>query len=191
MFEGAVFCPTCGARRARSEPESAEAECPGCKAVMQRLELGSTPLLECTACDGIWMDAEVFERLCADKESQAAVLHRFTGTSAAPADRITYRPCARCGKLMNRVNFGRLSGNVVDVCKGHGTYLDPGELHRIVEFIRSGGLDRGRARQLEELRDQERQLRNAEARLARGRGRADPQGSIQGWNPWTFMIGDD
>ena len=32
--------------------------------------------------------------------------------------------------MMNRMNFGRLSGTVVDVCSGHGTFLDAGELHR-------------------------------------------------------------
>ena len=43
--------------------------------------------------------------------------------------------------MMNRVNFGRLSGTVIDVCRGHGTFLDGGELHAIVTFIH-----RGRAR---------------------------------------------
>jgi hypothetical protein len=32
--------------------------------------------------------------------------------------------------MMNRVNFGRLSGTVVDVCRGHGTYLDAGNCIR-------------------------------------------------------------
>ena len=77
--------------------------------------------------------------------------------------------------MMNRVNFGRLSGTIVDVCKGHGTFLDPGELHRIVKFIRSGGLERARARQLEELKDQERKVRDAESRAARDRGQGDRQ----------------
>ena len=41
---------------------------------------------------------------------------------------------------MNRVNFARMSGVIVDACRGHGTYLDAGELHRIVKFIQSGGV---------------------------------------------------
>lgn len=190
IFDGAAYCPRCGARRARAEHDEVEAGCPGCKAPLRRLTVGSTALLECRDCDGIWMDAEAFEHLCADKEAQVAVLHRVAGKPAPPAGRVTYRPCARCGKIMNRVNFGRLSGTVVDVCKGHGTYLDPGELHRIVDFIQSGGLDRARARQIEELREQERNVRDAEARLARQRGKSDPHGSIRGWDKWTFMIGE-
>jgi Zn-finger nucleic acid-binding protein len=190
MFQGAKFCPRCGARAARSEQEGAAARCPGCKAALQRLEVGSTLLLECGKCDGVWMDADVFERLCADKEAQAAVLHQFGPRTGTPAERVKYRPCPRCGKMMNRVNFGRLSGTIVDVCRGHGTYLDHGELNRIVEFIHSGGLDRARARQLEDLKDQERKVREAETRLARGRGKTDPHGSL-GLRSWTFMIGED
>jgi hypothetical protein len=47
----------------------------------------------------------------------------------------------------------------VDVCKGHGTLLDAGELHLIVKFIQAGGLDRARQRQIEELKDAEAHLR--------------------------------
>ena len=64
---------------------------------------------------------------------------------------------------MNRLNFGRLSGAIVDVCRGHGTFLDAGELHRIVRFIQGGGLDRARQRQLDDLKDEERRLRAAQS----------------------------
>ena len=158
---------------------------------MQRVAVGSTALLECDACDGVWVDADVFEALCADKEAQAAAIHRFDRGRTSTAERVRYRPCARCGKMMNRVNFGRLSGTIVDVCKGHGTFLDPGELHRIVVFIQSGGLERARTHQLEELKEQERKLRDVEARAARERRKADPHGSSSDWTSWTFMIGDD
>ena len=53
-----------------------------------------------------------FERLCASRESQAAVLHgsaaRHPVTTAPQPTR--YRPCLRCGTMMNRMNFGRRSG---------------------------------------------------------------------------------
>jgi Zn-finger nucleic acid-binding protein/RNA polymerase subunit RPABC4/transcription elongation factor Spt4 len=191
MFDGTAFCPKCGTRRARSEQDDVQARCSGCSKAMQRLQIGTTILLECTSCDGLWVDADTFEALCADKEAQAAVLHQYNARTPVKGDRVKYRPCARCGKMMNRVNFGRLSGIVVDVCKGHGTYLDPGELHAIVAFIQSGGLDRARARQLEELKEQERRMREAEHKLARERGKADPQRSTAGWTVWTFMVGDE
>jgi Zn-finger nucleic acid-binding protein len=191
MFEGTAFCPRCGARRERAEGEDAAARCPGCKAPLQQVQLGSTRLLECATCDGIWVDAAVFERLCADKEAQAAVLHKFGGRGAPSSDRVKYRPCVRCGKMMNRVNFGRLSGTIVDVCKGHGTYLDPGELHRIVAFIQDGGLERARTRQLEEIKERERELRDAESRQARDRGRSELAGSRPTWISWNIMVGEE
>jgi Zn-finger nucleic acid-binding protein len=166
MFDGATFCPHCGARSARREAATVGGRCPGCGADLQRLTLGDTTLLECAACDGVWMDADEFERMCADRQMQTAVLHRFGPRGTAPARPVRYRHCVRCRKMMNRVNFGRMSGTVVDVCRGHGTFMDTGELHRIVEFIRGGGLDRARELQIEELKEQEQRLLEAERRAA-------------------------
>lgn len=67
---------------------------------------------------------------------------------------VRYMPCPLCHASMNRVNFGRVSGVIVDVCKAHGTWFDPGELTGIVAFAAAGGLERTRARELEEERDQ-------------------------------------
>jgi Zn-finger nucleic acid-binding protein len=159
MFAGAAFCEKCGARRVRGEAEDTAAQCPACRNLLQQVSIGPTKLLECGRCDGVWVDAEVFERLCADKAAQAAALHRLAGRpSATTAGPVKYRPCPRCGKMMNRVNFGKLSGAVVDVCKGHGTFLDPGELHQVVAFIQGGGLERARTQQIEELRAEQRNL---------------------------------
>jgi Zn-finger nucleic acid-binding protein len=72
--------------------------------------------------------------------------------------------------MMNRVNFQNLSGAVIDVCRGHGTFLDAGELHQIVTFIQDGGLDRARARRIEELREGERRLQTLERQATRDRG---------------------
>jgi Zn-finger nucleic acid-binding protein len=72
--------------------------------------------------------------------------------------------------MMNRVNFGKISGTVIDVCRGHGTFLDASELHQIVEFIEKGGLDRARAQKAEEMREQERRLRSLEQKATAKRG---------------------
>lgn len=178
MFEGAAFCPKCGSRRAQVSPEVTGVKCPGCSGKLHVIDLEGTTLMECGTCDGVWVDAQVFERLCSNRASQAAVLHRFAPGGAPAVERVRYRPCPRCGKMMNRVNFGRMSGTVVDVCKGHGTFLDAGELHQIVEFIHGGGLDRARERQMEDLKDQERRLRAQESRAARDCGKADPHAAL-------------
>jgi Zn-finger nucleic acid-binding protein/predicted RNA-binding Zn-ribbon protein involved in translation (DUF1610 family) len=167
-FDGAAYCHKCGAARTRRPEDDAGLPCPACRRGLQRVDVGATPLLECSGCDGVWVDADVFERLCAGKEAQTAVLERLAPRESRPqAAPVKYRPCVRCGKMMNRVNFGRLSGAVIDVCRGHGTFLDAGELHQIVAFITSGGLERARTRVREELRDQERRLRDLERKTAR------------------------
>jgi Zn-finger nucleic acid-binding protein len=191
LFEGAAFCSTCGAARARGEQEPTEARCPGCRNELQALHLGGTPLLECAACDGVWVTATAFERLCADKEVQAAVLHRWT-KEARPLERaVRYRPCVQCGKMMNRVNFAQVSGTVIDVCRGHGTYLDAGELHHIAAFIHGGGLERARARQLEDLREKERELKDVETRAERAYRSpelgADAGATAGGWSAGALL----
>jgi Zn-finger nucleic acid-binding protein len=139
---------------------------------MREVRLGETTLLECERCRGMWVDAATFEHICADREAQAAVLQQWpvvgaqgkpsAANRAAPVE-VHYRKCVACGKLMNRLNFGRLSGTVVDACKGHGTFLDAGELHQIVSFIQGGGLERARQQQLDDLKDAERNLRSLQA----------------------------
>lgn len=187
MFDSAAFCPSCGTARSRSADAGAEAvTCPGCGAAMAPLRVGATELFECAGCDGLWVDAATFERLCASSDAQAAVLHQFSKPGTPKAAAVRYRKCARCGQLMNRVNFGRLSGVIVDACRGHGTYLDAGELHQIVSFIQSGGLARARARQLEDLKEQERRLADAERRVAREHARSDAHTGIG----WHFLIGE-
>ena len=71
------------------------------------MTLGETSLLDCEKCDGLWIGAEAFERLCSRREAQAAVLHQPI-PEARPLDtRVRYRPCLECGTMMNRLNFGR------------------------------------------------------------------------------------
>ena len=93
-----------------------------------------------------------------------------TRRSARRRAPVRYRPCPQCGKMMNRQNFGRLSGTIVDTCSGHGTFLDRGELHQVVAFILGGGLSRMRAAELERLKEEQARLRDLEMHLSRSRG---------------------
>src|SRR5918995_5004744 len=52
MFEGAAFCSTCGAARARDESAGEEASCPGCGGGLRQVDVGKTRLLECGGGDG-------------------------------------------------------------------------------------------------------------------------------------------
>ena len=65
-FAGAAFCHKCGARRTRSASADVPKPCPSCKKQLEGVQVGPIGLLECAACDGVWVDAEVFEQLCAE-----------------------------------------------------------------------------------------------------------------------------
>ena len=161
MFAGAAYCPSCGARRAETVGGDRRTRCSACFGIMHEVRVGDTGLMECEKCHAMWVDTATFEHICADRDTQTAVLGQY-GTpppkTAAAAD-VKYRRCVACGKMMNRLNFARVSGTVIDVCKGHGVFLDAGELHAIVTFIQTGGLDRARQRQIDDLRDEEDRLR--------------------------------
>jgi Zn-finger nucleic acid-binding protein len=164
VFVGAAYCPHCGAHTARhTAGEAVPEHCPRCKTPMTMVSVGNMALAECGTCKGVWVDADAFDRLCGDREAQSAVIHGNSlgaGPTPSTVEKFSYRPCPRCGKMMNRVNFAKYSGVVLDVCRAHGTYFDRDELHRVVRFIQAGGLDRARARDREALEEAERRLRS-------------------------------
>jgi Zn-finger nucleic acid-binding protein len=171
VFIGSTYCPHCGTRAAREDDGHAAPDaCPRCRTrtPMALVHVGAMAVAECPDCAGVWLDADAFDRLCGDREAQAAVIHRNALPTPAEAnaaalaahEKISYRPCPRCHKMMNRVNFGKHSGIVLDVCRAHGTFFDRDELHRVVTFIQAGGLDRTRELDREEIAEAERRLRS-------------------------------
>ena len=116
---------------------------------------------ECSQCEGLWVDVRSFEKICADREEQAAVLGAAAPASAArdAINKVRYVPCPECAQLMNRMNFARCSGVIVDVCRRHGTWFDRDELSRIIEFIRGGGLNAARAREKLAIAEEREKLR--------------------------------
>lgn len=157
MFAGMEFCPSCGANFARETIGASALACPSCKVPMTAMHVGATALLECGQCFGTWLDSATFTGLCSSREERGTFARDFGRRDGAgkpvPPARVVYLPCPVCTKLMNRQNFGRASGVVIDVCKGDGVWLHQGELHAVLAFIDSGGLER--AREAEHIREQE------------------------------------
>ena len=141
---------------------------------MHWVRVGDVNLLECASCDGTWLEADDFDRLCAQREQLAAIAdkpaERKEATTGSPPPPVRYRPCPQCGKMMNRQNFGRLSGTIVDTCSGHGTFLDRGELHQVVAFILDGGFARTRQAELDRIKEEQQRLRELEMHLRGNRG---------------------
>jgi Zn-finger nucleic acid-binding protein len=162
MFQGSKFCPHCGGPATQWDGEDSKRLCPGCQTPMLRGNLNGIPLHECGRCYGLWLDAPTFERICRDSEQQALVISSARSLGApVTIGPVRYVRCPQCTELMHRVNFARCSGVVVDVCRSHGTWFDMNELHRIVEFIRAGGMDRSREKQKADLVEEQRRLKAA------------------------------
>ncbi len=162
MFVCAKFCSHCGAKADRTEVAATTHElCPRCRVEMEAVLIGQTHLEECPKCEGIWADADSLQKICADREQQSAVLGMPTAQAAETVkieEHIHYIPCPICKNLMNRVNFAHCSTVIVNVCNQHGTWFDKDQLRRMVEFIRGGGLEKARARELEQLEESKRHL---------------------------------
>jgi len=169
MFLGNKFCGHCGAAAAAAEliEDKDPGDCPRCKVKLQSLKIGAANMRECERCGGFWTSVETFEHLCKDKEQQSAVLS-YAGdqnrelSSAAP---IKYVPCPDCKQLMNRSNFARISGVIIDLCKHHGVWFDANELPKIISFIEEGGIKRSREKEKIALEDERSLLRDEQRRL--------------------------
>jgi Zn-finger nucleic acid-binding protein len=126
--------------------------CPECKEALMKASVGGMDLNQCHRCGGVWLDQELFERVAADREERGAVLGALPGDQARgtlASENVHYRRCPTCGRMMNRTNYGRISGVILDTCKSHGVWFDKDELRRVLEFIQKGGLDKSRERQLQ------------------------------------------
>jgi Zn-finger nucleic acid-binding protein len=66
---------------------------------------------------------------------------------------------------MNRTNFAKRSGILIDTCRGHGTWFDADELPRIVEFVMNGGIDAANEAEMRQIKESARRDR-AKARTS-------------------------
>ncbi len=126
---------------------------------------GALFLADCIACHGMWVGRETIERLVASHADDAILLALAPGVGAQQAasksvglTQVRYRPCPECTTMMNRINYARISGIIVDVCKEHGTWFDAHELPALLDFVRRGGLDVARQREVRSLADERRRL---------------------------------
>jgi Zn-finger nucleic acid-binding protein len=189
MFVGSKFCGHCGAKVIAAKiSEETAGDCPRCKIKLRGLEIGETNLRECERCDGLWIDVETFEEVCANHEKQAEVLRVVKEHHIhKSASKIQYVPCPDCKHLMNRNNFARISGVIVDICKQHGVWCDAEELPRIIEFIRKGGLDFARQKEIEKLETQRKMLVEQQRKSERVNARFN-QNDLSWESPSTFAV---
>lgn len=191
---GSRFCTACGvAFVPHPVPEAAAAlPCARCGTEMEARPIGGVTVQECAQCNGIWVPGSSFDDLVtraieawkAAEEGAIVPSPRRTGGNPAN-ERVEYRKCPECGRMMSRRNYRRTSGVIVDRCHDHGTWLDADELERIAGFILSGGLERAKAAEQTTMKVQEglappRPSRTSAAfeRVLRERGPAHPSTTV-------------
>jgi Zn-finger nucleic acid-binding protein len=146
------FCHNCGTaivpQGAAGQPS--DTSCPVCgeqhKLNSRALGKKAVSVLECPQCAGLWIGNETFRIIAERARSKASA------TDLAPGNKILrsvndlpkqsgpmYRRCPECDRMMNRRNFGKGSGVIIDACKQHGIWFDAEELERVLAWIHRGG----------------------------------------------------
>ena len=177
-----AICPHCGGRRPSHVEKKRSPMCPRCHVPLIHYAYRRRDLDMCSQCGGVWLDRGEFKDLTRESDvyqSQPAPKGYIRGPIRDP---IQYIPCVRCGFLMNRKNFAKISGVIIDECKSHGVWLDGSELERIRTFIADGGLERAQDRKIERNRQVFRELASNVDRVQ------FTQRMIHFWNPkrWFF-----
>ena len=106
IFVGSKHCPRCGAAAVvPTITAEEEIKCPRCKAKMKSVAIGSTNVSECEECLGLWLNVAAFEKICADREQQSAVLGSGSpapSSAVRETSKVNYVPCPQCSQLSNR-----------------------------------------------------------------------------------------
>jgi len=152
-------CSRCGADLP-SEILSASAAgkpCPDCRVPLVGRTTGVYAYSECARCGGLFLSNDVFDRVVEGADARVTA-RAVEGEGPPEAEKLPkrfhYRKCPFCEGLMTRRNYGAGSGVILDVCGKHGVFLDRGELTAVVDFLESGGWDRTRKRERENLREE-------------------------------------
>lgn len=153
-----LHCSGCG-QRLGLEPlgKPDDLQCPDCEQPFEGFSAGPGVLHDCARCGGQFVEHQLLKDLLERREVYGlAPRHQPQGNPLSQP--VRYIKCPACQQMMNRKNFGRSSGVIVDVCTQHGVWFDAGELPRVLAFVESGGLERAKRREAEE-REAERKRR--------------------------------
>jgi Zn-finger nucleic acid-binding protein len=137
------FCTACGVAF-RPEPiarSEREFPCPHCAEPLTAQNVSGAGLHVCQLCQGIWLPGRTLERMI--ERAVESQRKQFAGTGSEPrrsggevsAQPVRYIRCPECSRFMNRWNYARASGVIVDCCREHGTWLDADELEQIAGYL--------------------------------------------------------
>ena len=149
-----IICEYCGVRNdielkrkaVGAKLPKSKRTCPDCLTFLESVDIGKNNrfiIEKCERCFGLFFDNHELERLLEERLEKsywidAQKLHSLL-QYPLHQDRVIYRRCPECNKLMQRKNYLNRSGVIMDVCKEHGLWLDAGELKQIQEWTALGG----------------------------------------------------
>jgi Zn-finger nucleic acid-binding protein len=111
---------------------------------------GDFEVMGCDTCAGMFIPHETFEMM---QDTSNRQIETTAITPRQPVakleETVSYVRCPVCRQMMNRQNFARISGVIIDTCGKHGVWFDAGELESIMDFLARGGLQKARERELE------------------------------------------
>ena len=145
----ALHCAGCGHSLGLEPVALASAlSCPSCKCGLQAFAGASGGLQDCPKCGGQFVENALLKDLLERKQVMGGLVPSAPRQSNPLDQPVTYRRCPACAEHMQRRNFGGKSGIIVDTCYRHGVWFDPGELPRVLQWVRSGGLAQARYERL-------------------------------------------
>ncbi len=140
---GSRFCAKCGEElELEALLDPTDAPCPRCDQLLRAPPTSDDDRLvfhECTACAGMFVSHRALEAILVKNRKGTFVVPPARAGRMEREHDIRYLKCPMCHQHMNRLNFGKTSGIVVDVCKLHGTWFDADELTGAVLFVANGG----------------------------------------------------
>ena len=112
-------------------------KCPACEALLVTYELEGVEVDHCPSCGGTWLDSGELEAIV---EQAGACPGRLSeALERSGEEGRTDRRCPRCGRKMREVAVGERPSVQLDRCpRGHGLWLDRGELKAVTEAFHDG-----------------------------------------------------
>ncbi len=131
-----VKCERCGCASAPvvSGKHDRQQPCPRCSAPLFEGDAHGIKMLGCGACGGIFLDNDGSMHITRAHDSviaQLAARARDRAVATAIDNRPHALPCPMCSALMRRTLARGVAE--IDFCSAHGTWLDRGELNRVMD----------------------------------------------------------
>jgi len=149
-----VVCSYCGVRndidlKERYEVHTqTERVCPDCEIFLETIMIDKSQELyieKCKHCKGIFLDFGELEALMEreivkSEKRNLKKLYDITNNPRVREEKVKYKKCPQCRKMMSRLNYKQRSGVIMDRCGSCGYWLDAGELRQIMEWAKLDGL---------------------------------------------------